>query len=158
MIDRPPYRVVYPISGEPTTQGHVDRNKELDKTNRWGKRAYFYNCHHDGSGDYAWHADNLLAAAGSPKPAEITAKWTFGGTWDPESSAAPAVIRRETTNDGRTRITFAEPVTLRGDRAGYISGSGSDTLAFSMPPDDGAIIVASQASVALRTARLAKGE
>jgi pectinesterase len=52
---------------------------------RWGDRHYFYSCHRDG-GDYAWFADNLNSAAGSPEPSEVTAQWTFSGRWDPEAS------------------------------------------------------------------------
>ncbi|HEX2984261.1 MAG TPA: pectinesterase family protein [Ignavibacteriales bacterium] len=50
----------------------------------WGERNYFHNCHGD-SVDYAWHADNLDEAAGSPKPEDITPEWTFKGKWDPEA-------------------------------------------------------------------------
>lgn len=57
---------------------------------RWGDRHYFYGCHRDG-GDYGWFADNLDTAAGSPRPEEITAKWTFGGRWDPEASV-PGIL------------------------------------------------------------------
>jgi pectinesterase len=52
---------------------------------RWGDRHYFSGCHRDG-GDYAWFADNLQTAAGSPRPEDVTAAWTFGGRWDPEAS------------------------------------------------------------------------
>jgi pectinesterase len=52
---------------------------------KWGDRHYFFNCHRDG-GDYRWFADNLETAEGSPRPAEVTARWTFGGRWDPEAS------------------------------------------------------------------------
>ena len=151
MIDRPPYRVIYPISGEPTTQGHIDRNKELDKTNQWGERAYFFNCHRDGGGDYPWHADNL-----AEKPEQITAKWTFGGTWDPENKSAPTITNRD-NRGGRLVMTFSGPVTLRGDRTGYVSGSGTDTLVFDRRPSDKAIVVASQASAAPRIAQIKQG-
>lgn len=77
----------------------------------WGERHYFYNCHREG-GDYAWFADNLDSAEGSPKAEEITARWTFDGKWDPEANM-PSVLpfaflpapRANTTNvpasDGR---------------------------------------------------------
>jgi len=56
----------------------------------WGKRHYFYNSHREG-GDYAWFADNLEKAEGSPQPHEITAAWTFAGKWNPEATL-PAVL------------------------------------------------------------------
>ncbi len=57
---------------------------------QWSARHYFYNCHRVG-GDYAWFRDNLSDAAGAPKPADVNAKWTFDGKWDPEGSM-PAVL------------------------------------------------------------------
>jgi pectinesterase len=56
----------------------------------WGERHYFYNCHREG-GDYNWFLNNLESAEGSPNANEITAKWTFRGTWDPEETM-PAVL------------------------------------------------------------------
>ena len=54
--------------------------------NLWGDRAYYWNCHRAGR-DFHWHADNLRLAHGSPRPEDITPKWTFGGEWDPTVSA-----------------------------------------------------------------------
>ncbi len=65
----------------------VSPNAEVWK---WGARHYFYNCHREG-GDYAWFADNLSEAEGSPTSDQITAKWTFGGRWDPEGTM-PSVL------------------------------------------------------------------
>lgn len=56
----------------------------------WGARHYFNDCRREG-GNYAWFADNLEEAEGSPTQAEITAKWTFDGAWDPENTL-PAVL------------------------------------------------------------------
>lgn len=56
----------------------------------WGERHYFYECHRDG-GDYAWFANNLPSAEGSPTAEEITARWTFDGAWDPEANM-PSVL------------------------------------------------------------------
>jgi pectinesterase len=151
MIDRPPFRVRYPLGTAPASQTDTDRNNELDKTNQWGERAYFFNCHRDG-GDFAWHADNL-----AEKPETITAKWTFGGTWDPENKSAPIVLNRD-NRGGQLVVTFSEPVTLRGHRKGYVSGSGTDTLIFDNPPGDDSIAVSSQAFAVARIARLTKGE
>ncbi len=57
---------------------------------KWGERHYYYNCQRIG-GDYDWFADNLETAKGSPKPEEVTAKWTFNGKWDPEGEM-PSVL------------------------------------------------------------------
>lgn len=57
---------------------------------QWGDRHYFYNCHRDG-GDFAWFSDNLDRAEGAPSAKSITARWTFDGRWDPESSM-PSVL------------------------------------------------------------------
>jgi pectinesterase len=57
---------------------------------QWGARHYFFNCHRDG-GDFKWFGDNLEKAEGSPNGSNITAKWTFGGRWDPEASL-PSVL------------------------------------------------------------------
>jgi pectinesterase len=50
-------------------------------TIQWGERIYYYNCHRQG-GDYAWHADNLSLAPGSPKASDIDARWVFKGNWE----------------------------------------------------------------------------
>jgi pectinesterase len=84
MADRAPYRVLYPLNGGAPTDADKARNADLDRTNIWGERSYFYNCHRDG-GDFAWHANNLDKAPGTPTADQITAKWTFAGKWDPES-------------------------------------------------------------------------
>ncbi|WP_222840603.1 pectate lyase [Hymenobacter sp. BT190] len=57
---------------------------------QWGRRVYYQSCHRKG-GDYAWHKDNLSAAAGAPKASQITADWTFGGRWYPVSGKAATV-------------------------------------------------------------------
>ena len=88
MLDKPPFRVLYPLDGGTPGASDLARNKDLDKSNRWGERSYFYHCHRDG-GDYGWFADNLSTAPGAPKPKQITAAWTFAGTWNPETKPAP---------------------------------------------------------------------
>ena len=107
MIDKAPYRVIYPLGNAAATAKDVAKNKELDTTNIWGKRAYYYNCHHEG-GDYAWHRDNLAAAPGSPAPQRITAAWTFGGTWDPERATGPQ-IERVTVQPGGVSCRWLQP-------------------------------------------------
>lgn len=74
MADRPIYLPVSPNA----------------KVWKWGARHYFYNCHREG-GDYEWFKDNLSEADGAPTQDQVTAKWTFGGTWDPEENM-PAVL------------------------------------------------------------------
>ncbi len=53
-------------------------------------RYYFWNDHRDG-GDFPWFADNLESADPPLHPRAVTARWTFGGRWDPESTL-PAVL------------------------------------------------------------------
>lgn len=167
MIDRPPYRVIYPLGGATTTEADVKRNAELDKTNVWGERAYFHNCHRDG-GDYPWMKDNLADALGTPAPDQITAKWTFAGKWDPESIEGPKFGKVQVL-DGKVIILFSEPVTVKGaprvrlsngELGEYESGSGSDTLTFRTAPAlessfvsidlKGGAIIATEASATLR--------
>jgi pectinesterase len=56
----------------------------------WGSRHYFSNCHREG-GDFAWFNNNIATAEGTPSPEEMTAEWTFGGKWNPESEM-PSVL------------------------------------------------------------------
>ncbi|HET7537836.1 MAG TPA: pectinesterase family protein [Candidatus Didemnitutus sp.] len=171
MRDFAPYRVVYPLDGSAPTEADIKRNHDLDATNVWGERSYFSNCHHDG-GDYAWHRDNLASAPGAPNAAQVTAKWTFAGTWDPENSVGPT-IKSVTWEGGFAKVVFSENVTVKGhpylalqggDTAAYQSGSGSNTLTFvghlRKPPRapklelDGGAIVATEAHATLLTADL----
>ena len=57
---------------------------------KWGARHYYSSAHREG-GDFAWFADNLQSAEGSPAPEDITAAWTFRGRWDPERTL-PTVL------------------------------------------------------------------
>jgi len=172
MLDVAPRRVIYPLGGRPATDTDRKRNQELDATNVWGERAYFSGCQRDG-GDFAWFRDNLASAAGAPTPAQITAAWTFGGAWDPENTAGPEI--RRVQQDGATiTVTFSESVTVRGRPqlclasgafAPCTGGSGTAVLTFTAPAGEqgavtsvelppGTIIIASQASAALRVADL----
>jgi pectinesterase len=137
MIDQAPYRVIYPLGNAAATAKDVARNQELDKSNLWGERAYFFNCHREG-GDYAWHADSLARAPGAPAAERIDAAWTFGGTWDPERTRPPA-IERITPEERRITVRFSENVSVRGKPrlvlkdggyAPYQTGGGTDTLVF----------------------------
>ena len=133
MRDRAPYRVIYPLNGGTPSDADVKRNRELDQVNQFGDRNYFYHSHRVG-GDFAWHGDNLAAAPGAPQAAEITARWTFAGTWDPERSDPPRVIGQRPM-DGALELAWSERVTVKGRPrlrlsngtwAHYVSGSGTD--------------------------------
>lgn len=137
MIDRAPFRVIYPLDG--STPGEVDtrRNRELDGSNLWGERSWFFNCHRDG-GDYTWLTNNLETATNTPAPGRINAAWTFAGKWDPERNTG-AGVRQVRTQGNRVELTFSESVTVKGKprltfRGGaaaiYAAGSGTDTLTF----------------------------
>jgi len=171
MTNQPPFRVVYPLDGGTPTASDIQRNKDLDASNLWGERSYFYDCHRQG-GDYAWFADNLSTAPGSPAPGQINAAWTFGGTWNPESTTGPA-IQKVSRQDGRVMLTFNGSVTVKGrprlalsdgSFADYASGRGSDTLAFNLPKGrtkivtsvdlNGGAIIASEAGTTMRPAQL----
>ena len=171
MIDLPPFRVLYPLDGGAASASDIQRNQDLDKSNLWGERSYFYNCHREG-GDYVWFGNNLAAAPGAPAPAQINAAWTFAGTWNPESTAGPA-IQTVGVADGRVTLMFNESVTVKGRPrlklskralADYASGSGSDTLVFNVSKGasdqvvsvdlNGGAILASEAGATLRLAQL----
>jgi pectinesterase len=171
MRDCAPYRVTYPLNGGPPTAADIKRNRELDPTNVFGERAYFFNCHRVG-GDYAWHRDNLTKAPGAPSPEQITPAWTFAGSWDPERTAQPR-IRSASFADRQGELTFDEVVTVKGHprlvfgdgKIGeYLSGSGTKTLRFDTPAGDpgrdcavdlnGGAIIATEAGATLRMADL----
>ena len=102
----------------------------------------------------------------------VAVAWTFAGTWDPEKTEGPAV-KSITWDGGLAKVVFVEDVTVkghpclrlrRGGNAGYVSGSGSDTLVFAahlrerpeavkLDLNDGAII-ATGAAATLRAADL----
>lgn len=169
MRDQPPYRVIYPLSGGTPTEADIANNKRYDLTNLYGERAYYHTSRREG-GDYPWHQDNLGSAPGAPTPEQITAKWTFGGTWDPERTDAP-VITAIRARDGVVELEFSERVTVKGhphiaqvDGAfgAYQSGSGTRALAFvaagaARPVRltlNGGAILATDAGTTLRSALL----
>lgn len=170
MRDKPPYRVIYPLDGGTPTEADRRRNQELDPVNRWGERVTYFNCHRDG-GDYAWHADKLPIAPDSPRPRDITAQWTFAGTWDPERVDPPRVASVEQLGDG-VALHFTENVTVKGrpslqlqngERAVYAAGSGSVVLRFASPRPtapvrlelNGGAILSTEAGAMIRLADLA---
>lgn len=69
------------IIDRPISYAYTD--KVLDSC-PWGNRVYMYNIRRKG-GNFKWMENNLAKAKGSPKPDEVTARWTFGDAWDPEA-------------------------------------------------------------------------
>lgn len=122
MSDEPIYRVTYADS---------TRNRPFN----WGARYYFYNCHRK-NGDYEWFKNNLITAKESPKPEEITASWTFGGQWDPESTFGPTILKYAISENfvlfrfSEIISTVGHPVlkSVTGKLLTYHSGGGSDTV------------------------------
>jgi pectinesterase len=167
MRDQPIARVIYPLVGNQPTQADLLLNQKYDAVNRWGERDYYFNSHREG-GDYAWIKDNLSSADGHPTPEQVTARWTFGGKWDPENAVGPAIVRVE-PGEGQIAVVFGETVTVKGGprlvlangaSAPYAFGSGSRTLIFKLPAGNagpartldvnGGAILASEASAILR--------
>lgn len=96
------------------------------------ERKYFFNCHRAG-GDFAWHADNMPIA-----PGEVTARWTFDGRWDPETTAPPRVETVEVSED-EVHVYFSVPlagaskvaiVRQDGSRAELMAGDGTRQFVF----------------------------
>jgi pectinesterase len=169
--DTQPKRVIYPLNGAAPTAADLKRNQDADPSNIWGERFYYFNVHRDG-GDYAWHKDNLATASGAPKPEQITAKWTFGGKWDPENKTGP-VVTKVTVSGQAVSVAFGENVTVKGhprlmlsngSLADYAGGSGSDRLVFLASGEgatatkidfNGGVIVATEAAATVRVASTA---
>ena len=79
---------------------------------RWGTRAYYANARREG-GDFPWFADNLHLAEGAPRDEDITAAWTFGGRWNPET--LPPTLPHAAVPGPEDGWRWADPagVTLR---------------------------------------------
>lgn len=170
MGSREPY--MYPIAplrtDRPPTPAEISLHDDYVTHNVWGNRVYYYNSHRDG-GDYAWHKDNLAASAQSPKPEQITAKWTFAGKWDPENKSGP-VVKNISASENQITVTFGEEVCVKGHPrlalgggkfADYASGSGTTKLVFTASGAkatvtkldfNGGAILATEASASLRFA------
>jgi pectinesterase len=126
MADEPIYHVTYPD------------NPSRDRPLVYGKRHYFLNCRREGGDDFAWYADNLSSAEGSPTSEQITPLWTYEGQWDPERTDPPAI--ESVAREGESVVvTFGEDVTVRGKPrlalagggfADYAVGSGTSRLTF----------------------------
>lgn len=170
MRDQAPYLVVYPLNGATPTEDDLARNRAATEEGRWPERHYFHDSHRAG-GDYPWMANNLATAKGAPRPADITAKWTFGGSWNPERADGP-VVTAVSVEEGAVVLTFDRLVTVRGapellyaggGRGRYLGGSGTNRLRFEraavvsrVRPDrlafDNGRIVASEAVAELASA------
>ncbi len=87
-------------------------NANLDKSNIWGEREYFHNCHCTG-GDFDWFTNNLATVPGSPRPDRITAAWTFAGKWNPEDAPGPT-IRHIQASAHQITVELGESVTFQG--------------------------------------------
>ncbi|RZL30878.1 MAG: hypothetical protein EOP35_23095, partial [Rubrivivax sp.] len=111
--DQPPYLVHYPLDGGVPTEKDIAANEKIARETRFGVRSYFVNSHRAG-GDFAWLADNLAQAASAPQAADITAKWTFAGTWDPESRQGPRAMAVR-VQGGRCEVEFDRLVTVKGE-------------------------------------------
>lgn len=100
----------------------------------WGERHYFHNCHRE-RGSYAWFADNLETADGSPSPEDITARWTFDGRWDPEATMASVLPHAFLPSPERN----SRNVAADGTRLSWIAGRNAEShnvyLDTSNPPD-----------------------
>ena len=72
------------------SQNILDKNIAYAYTDKvldpcpWGLRTYYWACWRDG-GHSGWLDDNLRTAPGAPEYHTVTARWTFGDRWDPES-------------------------------------------------------------------------
>jgi pectinesterase len=144
-------------------QSNPQRPQPVSAMFKWATdRVYFARARGPA---YPWLRDNI-AQSPAKTAAAVSAAWTFSGEWDPESTTPPAIIAVERARD-RTTVTFAEPVTVRGQpqlsaadgkTATYESGSGTPILLFrgassaapvSLDPNGGAIL-ASRASAQVR--------
>jgi pectinesterase len=100
MGDRPIYLHTYDDPAKNNPYYHGDRN-------------YFYHCTKAGTA-YAWYADNLSKAPGSPSPEKITPAWTFNGRWNPESNN-PLTITGYAIDGKFVTLAFNEIVSVRGE-------------------------------------------
>jgi hypothetical protein len=146
-------------------QSNVQRPQPISAMFKWApERVYFA----DAKGPaYAWLKDNISESPAREASA-VTAAWTFGGKWDPETMRPPEVTGVTRAGD-RVKVEFSEPVTVKGKphlvfagagEGAYLAGSGSSTLVFRAAADSPAVrlesaggaIVASQAAASLRLA------
>ena len=107
----------------------------------------------------------------APKPEDITPEWTFGGTWDPESTRGPRIVKVD-RGENEIRLTFDEDITVKGSPRLMLPAGRrlrarqtARTLiyrgsAIAAPPSrlplEGGVIIASMASSKPRVARMAR--
>lgn len=144
-------------------QSNVQRPQPVSAMFKWApERVYFA----DSKGpSYAWLKDNI-AQSPAREASAVTAAWTFGGKWDPETTRPPEVTGVTRAGE-RVQVEFSERVTVKGkpklvfadaSEGAYLLGSGNRTLVFRAGADSPAVrlesaggaIVASQASATLR--------
>lgn len=83
-------------------------------TLQWGQRYYYHNNKRD-SVDFAWYANNLDSAAGSPTPNQVTAEWTFStapSTWNPEAAFPKVVPNAEFPSPARNKTAVSKNALL----------------------------------------------
>lgn len=142
--DKQPYLVSYPLDGGAPSDKDIAANEKIARETRVGVRSYFHGSRHP-AGGFPWLADNLADATGAPRAEDITARWTFGGIWDPEDRRGPRATAVR-VRSGRCDVEFDRLVTVKGapelvlasgGRARCVGGSGSNTLVFELPPGSG---------------------
>jgi pectinesterase len=119
---------------------------------QWGARHYFHHCTRDG-GNYAWFADNLEQADGSPRPEQVTARWTFDGRWDPEASL-PAVLPDAFLPGDRRDL---EGVKTAGTTLRWVPGRNAVRHRVHLGTQDLPPLVREQAEPSFETGRLKAG-
>lgn len=130
--DKPIYRVTYP--NDPS------RNRPYI----YGERKYFYECSKDGL-QYEWMNDNLFESGN--RLSDITAQWTFDGSWNPEKNTA-LQIKAVAVGEDHILVTFDDIISIKGNLTletasgitlTYLEGGGSKTIKFhneaSLPPE-----------------------
>ncbi len=85
LSNRPPQRVIYPLNHGVPSEADVKRNRDLDSSNIWGERAYFYNCHRDG-GDYPWHGTTFPRRRIHPDPSRSRRRGSLPGNGIPNAA------------------------------------------------------------------------
>lgn len=99
----------------------MDKNPDKNNPYFGGERKYYNNCQKTGQ-PYEWYKDNLEKAYSKPGSSEITAAWTFGGKWDPESKK-PLIVTNYQIEGNMVILAFNEIVTVRGKPI-FINKSG----------------------------------
>lgn len=133
------------MADKPIYWYHYPTEPEKNRPYFYGNRYFYNNCHRTG-GDYAWHKDNPDEWPQGITPSTLTAKRTFDGKWDPETTSSPAMKSCTLTDQGLL-ISFNELLCIRkkpvlitstGIRLTYAEGRGRDILRFmpEKPIDD----------------------